>query len=129
MMLQRAVVVAAALFLCAAASAAEARFTIYFGQSSADLTESSREIVGFAVKDIREKGARHVVVVGHADTADMAPMALSRFRAQAVAAQLRRGGLPESVTIAVSAVGAEKLAVPTGPDVREPYNRVVVISY
>jgi OOP family OmpA-OmpF porin len=128
MMLQRAVVVAAALFLCAAASAAE-RFKVFFGQSSADLTDASREIVGFAVKDIREKGARHVVVVGHADTADMAPMALSRIRAQAVAAQLRRGGVPESVTIAVSGVGAENLAVPTGPDVREPYNRVVVISY
>ncbi|MBL8780229.1 MAG: OmpA family protein [Alphaproteobacteria bacterium] len=129
MVLQRAVVVAAALFLCAGASAAQERFRIFFDQKSAALTNAAREVIEYAVKDIRQKGVRHVVLVGHADTADMAPMALSRFRAQAVAAALRRGGVPESVTIAVSGVGAEKPVVPTGPDVREPYNRVVVISY
>lgn len=121
----------AAVFCAVAfvAVAAEARFKAYFGQSSAELTDPVREIIAFAAKDIRDKGVRHVVVVGHADTADMAPLALSRIRAQTVAAELRRGGVPESVTIAVSGVGAEQLTVPTGPDVHEPYNRVVVISY
>jgi OOP family OmpA-OmpF porin len=129
-MVVRAVAIAAvALALSAAVSAAEERFTVFFGQSSAELTGAMHEIVDFAAKDIREKGVRHVAVVGHADTADMAPMALSRVRAQAVAAALRRAGVPESVTIVVTGVGAEKLAVQTGPDVREPYNRVVVISY
>jgi outer membrane protein OmpA-like peptidoglycan-associated protein len=128
-MILRTVIVAAALFLCLSASAAEERFKIYFDQSSANLTNASREVIGFAVKDIREKGARYVAIVGHSDTADMAPLALSRFRAQAVAAELRRLGLPASVTIAVSGVGAEKLAVATGPDVHEPYNRVAVVSY
>ncbi len=128
-MLRRAAIVAAALFLCLSASAAEERFRIFFDQKSAALTDSARETVAYVAKDIRDKGVRRVVLVGHADTADMAPMALSRFRAQAVAAQLRRGGVPESVTISVSGVGAEKLAVRTGPNVHEPYNRVVVISY
>jgi outer membrane protein OmpA-like peptidoglycan-associated protein len=130
MMLRRAVILAAGLFLCAAAAtAAEARFTLFFDQRSASLTEAAREVVAYAAKDIRDKGVRHVAIVGHADTADLAPIALSRFRAQAVAAELRRVGVPESVTFAVSGVGAEQLAVPTGPDVREPLNRIVAISY
>jgi len=129
MIVQRAVIVAVALFLCWSASAAEERFRIFFDQKSAALTNVSRDVIAYAAKDIREKGVKHVVLVGHADTADMAPMALSRFRAQAVAGELRRGGVPESVTIAVSGVGAEQPVVPTPPDVHEPYNRVVVISY
>ena len=130
MILRRGAIAAAALFLCAAAAtAAEARFKIFFDQRSASLTDAAREVLAYAAEDIRNKGARHVVIVGHADTADLAPIALSRFRAQAVATELRRVGVPESVTFAVSGVGAEQLAVPTGPDVREPLNRVVVISY
>lgn len=130
MMIVRAAAIAAVtLTLCAAAAAAEERFKVYFGQNSAEITNVMREMLAFAAKDVREKGVRQVSIVGHADTADMAPMALSRFRAQAVAAELRRSGAPENVTITVSGVGAEKLAVPTGPDVHEPYNRVAIISY
>lgn len=86
-MILRRVAVAAAIFWCVAASAGEPRYEL-FDQSPA----VSREVIAHAANAIRTVGVRHVVVVGHADTA---PMALSRFRAQAVATELRRGGVFE----------------------------------
>jgi OmpA-OmpF porin, OOP family len=53
-------------------------------------------------------------------------MRLSIRRAQAVAAELVRDGVPRSV-ISIHGYGETHLLVPTGPGVREPQNRRVEI--
>jgi len=126
MILRRAVVVVS---FAGAARAAEIRYTVYFGQSTVQLTDAAREVVTFVAQDIAAKGARRVIVVGHADTADMAPQVLSRYRAEGVVAELRRAGVPVYVAIDVSGVGSKLPAVLTVVDVREPLNRRVTIAY
>ncbi len=118
MILRRALVLAAmiAASLVGPARAAEVHYAVYFEQSTVQLTDAAREVVTYAAQDIAAKGARQVVVVGHADTADMAPQVLSRYRAEGVAAELRRAGVPANIAIDVSGVGSQQPAVVTGVD-------------
>ena len=69
-----------------------------------------------------------IEVNGYTDTSGPANynMKLSIRRAQAVAAELVRDGVPKNV-IAIQGFGETHLLVPTGPNVREPQNRRVEI--
>lgn len=80
--------------LAATARAAEMRYAVYFEQSKVQITDAAREVIKFVAQDVAAKGARRVILVGHADTADMAPQVLSRYRAEGVATELRRAGVP-----------------------------------
>lgn len=131
MIARRAVFLAAMVVITGAvtARAAEMRYAVYFEQSKVQITDAAREVIKFVAQDVAAKGARRVILVGHADTADMAPQVLSRYRAEGVAAELRRAGVPATVAIDVSGVGSQQPAVVTGVDVREPLNRRVTIAY
>ncbi len=68
------------------------------------------------------------MVNGYTDTSGSPRynMGLSVRRANAVAAELVRDGVPKNV-IAIRGFGETHLLVPTGPGVREPQNRRVEI--
>ena len=69
-------------------------------------------------------------VTGHTDTvgSDAYNMRLSRRRAESVAAELEKQGVPSS-EIAIFAKGKRDLLVPTADGVKEPQNRRVQIVY
>jgi OOP family OmpA-OmpF porin len=69
-------------------------------------------------------------VTGHTDTvgSDAYNMRLSRRRAESVAAELEKQGVP-SAEIAIVAKGKHDLLVPTADGVKEPQNRRVQIVY
>lgn len=69
-------------------------------------------------------------VAGHTDTSGPYGynIRLSQRRAQAVAAELERQGVPGNA-IDIHAYGYTQVLVPTGPDVREPQNRRVEIVF
>ena len=68
-------------------------------------------------------------VNGNADTSGTHAynQALSMRRAEAVAGELVKDGVPKAA-IAITASGDTHLLVPTGPGVREPQNRRVEIN-
>jgi OmpA-OmpF porin, OOP family len=67
-------------------------------------------------------------VNGYTDTSGTARynQGLSVRRAQAIAAELVRNGVP-ATAISIRGFGETNLLVPTGPGVREPQNRRVEI--
>jgi OOP family OmpA-OmpF porin len=69
-------------------------------------------------------------VTGHTDTvgSDAYNMRLSRRRAESVAAELEKDGIPSS-EIEIFAKGKRDLLIPTADGVREPQNRRVQIVY
>jgi len=71
-----------------------------------------------------------LTVTGHTDTvgSDAYNMRLSRRRAESVAAQLEKDGIPSS-EISIVAKGKRDLLVPTADGVKEPQNRRVQIVY
>jgi outer membrane protein OmpA-like peptidoglycan-associated protein len=71
-----------------------------------------------------------IEVTGHTDTvgSDAYNMRLSRRRAESVAAELEKMGIPSS-EIAIFAKGKKDLLVPTADGVKEPQNRRVQIVY
>ena len=96
-------------------------------------THQGLEGLTAAVKDAANAGPAHVTqltVTGHTDTvgSDAYNMRLSRRRAESVAAQLEKDGLPSS-EIEIVAKGKRDLLVPTKDGVKEPQNRRVAIVY
>jgi len=104
-------------------------YIVYFGHDSARLTDRAREIVAEAARAALSGQPTRVEVVGHTDRRGRTAynQALSQRRAQAVASELRRRGVP-SGQVAVQAVGETLLAVETPDQVREPQNRRVEIT-
>ena len=71
-----------------------------------------------------------LTVTGHTDTvgSDAYNMRLSRRRAEAVASQLEKDGIPTS-EIAIFAKGKRDPLIPTADGVKEPQNRRVQIVF
>jgi OOP family OmpA-OmpF porin len=105
------------------------RNTIYFDPDTVTLDIVPREIINDLAADAVKAEVKKIILVGHCDTADKAPTLLSRYRAKAVADMFREKGLPATIAIEYSGVGASKPHVKTGPNVREPYNRRVTIAF
>src|SRR6185503_13525723 len=78
-------------------AARSSRYTIYFPIDSVKLTEGADALVQMMAKEINARDAHRVVIIGHADTADKAPLLTSRYRAKSVADRLRALGVPESI--------------------------------
>ena len=76
----------------------------------------------------RKVQSHRIEVNGYTDTSGSPKynMGLSFRRANAVAAELVKDGVPKSA-IAIQGFGQTHLLVPTGDDVREPQNRRVEI--
>ena len=105
-------------------------YLVFFDFNKSDLTPQAAEIVGAAAKNAGPAKVTQLTVTGHTDTAgsDAYNMRLSRRRAESVAAELEKDGIPSS-EIEIVAKGKRDLLVPTADGVREPQNRRVQIVY
>jgi OOP family OmpA-OmpF porin len=114
--------------VAAPAPAAARTYLVFFDWDRADLTARARQIIAEAAQASTHVQLTQIEVSGFADRTGTAQynLALSRRRADNVAAELVRLGVPKNV-IAIQAFGDTHLLVPTGPGVREPQNRRVEI--
>ncbi|MGH7154207.1 MAG: OmpA family protein, partial [Acetobacteraceae bacterium] len=113
----------------AAPAPAPARsYLVFFDWDKATLTDRARQIIHEAATNSTHVQFTQIEVNGYTDTSGTPKynMGLSIRRANAVAAELVRDGVPRNV-IAIRGFGETHLLVPTGPGVREPQNRRVEI--
>ena len=105
-------------------------YIIFFDFDRADLTPRARDIVAEAVRASPTVPHTRLDVAGNTDPSGDAAynQRLSQARAQAVAAELQRWGVPREI-IDIHGYGATRPLVPTGPGAREPQNRRVEIVY
>jgi iron complex outermembrane receptor protein len=105
-------------------------YVVFFDFNKSNLTADAISIVDQAAKNATPAKATVLTVTGHTDTvgSDAYNIRLSKRRAESVAAQLEKDGIPSS-EIAIVAMGKRDLLVPTGDGVREPQNRRVTIVY
>lgn len=103
-------------------------YIVFFDWDKAILTARAKQIVAEAAQASTKAKTTKLEVDGHADTSG-APgynRGLSERRAQVVAADLVRDGVPKE-NIFINSFGDTRPLVPTGPGVREPQNRRVEI--
>jgi iron complex outermembrane receptor protein len=105
-------------------------YMVFFDFNKSDLTPQAVSIVDQAAANAGPAKVTQLTVTGHTDTvgSDAYNMRLSRRRAESVAAELEKQGIPSS-EIEIVAKGKHDLLVPTGDGVREPQNRRVQIVY
>jgi OmpA-OmpF porin, OOP family len=113
----------------AAPAPAPARtYLVFFDWDKADLSARAHQIIAEAAQNSTKVQVTRIEVNGYADRTGTAQynMVLSRKRADNVAAELVKDGVPKNI-ISIQAFGDTHLLVPTGPGVREPQNRRVEI--
>ena len=105
-------------------------YLVFFDFNKSDLTPQAMSIVDQAATNAGPAKVTQLTVTGHTDTvgSDAYNMRLSRRRAESVAAQLEKDGIPSS-EISIVAKGKRDLLVPTADGVKEPQNRRVQIVY
>ncbi len=110
--------------------AAPKSYLVFFDFNKSDLTPQAVGIVDTAAKNAGPAKVTQLTVTGHTDTvgSDAYNMRLSRRRAESVAAELEKDGIPSS-EISIVAKGKHDLLVPTADGVKEPQNRRVQIVY
>jgi iron complex outermembrane recepter protein len=105
-------------------------YLVFFNFNKSDLTPQAITIVNQAATNAGPAKVTQLTVTGYTDTvgSDAYNMRLSRRRAESVAAQLEKDGIPSS-EIQIVAKGKRDLLVPTSDGVKEPQNRRVRIVY
>jgi outer membrane protein OmpA-like peptidoglycan-associated protein len=103
-------------------------YLVFFDWDRADLTDRAKQIIAEAAQNSTRVQYTRIQVNGYTDTSGTPAynQRLSVRRAQSVAAELVRDGVPRNV-ISIQGFGETHLLVPTGPGVREPQNRRVEI--
>jgi OOP family OmpA-OmpF porin len=103
-------------------------YLVFFDWDKSNLTDRARQIVSEAAANSTKVQYTRLEVNGYTDTSGTPQynQGLSIRRAQSVAAELVKDGVPKSA-IAIQGFGETHLLVPTGPGVREPQNRRVEI--
>jgi iron complex outermembrane receptor protein len=103
-------------------------YLVFFDFNKSDLTPQAVSIVNQAAANAGPAKVTRLTVTGHTDTvgSDAYNMRLSRRRAESVATQLEKDGIPSS-EIEIVAKGKRDLLVPTSDGVKEPQNRRVQI--
>jgi len=103
-------------------------YLVFFDWDKATLTDRARQIVSEAAANSTKVQYTRLEVNGYTDTSGTPQynQGLSVRRAQAVAAELVKDGVPKAA-IAIQGFGETHLLVPTGAGVREPQNRRVEI--
>ncbi len=111
-----------------AAPAPTRTYLVFFDWDRADLTSRAKQIVSEAAQNSSRVQYTKIEVDGHADRSGSPAynQKLSLRRADAVAAELVRDGVPQNA-IDVQAFGDTHPLVPTAAGVREPQNRRVEI--
>jgi outer membrane autotransporter protein len=114
--------------VAAPALAAARSYLVFFDWDQATLTDRARQIISEAAANSAQVQYTRIEVNGHTDTSGSPRynQGLSVRRAQAVAGELVRDGVPASA-IAIRGFGQTNLLVPTSSGVREPQNRRVEI--
>ena len=103
-------------------------YLVFFDWDKAALTDRARQIVSEAAANSTKVQYTRLEVNGYTDTSGTPKynQGLSVRRAQAVAAELVKDGVPKSA-ISIQGFGETHPLVPTGAGVREPQNRRVEI--
>jgi OOP family OmpA-OmpF porin len=103
-------------------------YLVFFDWDKAVLTDRARQIVAEAAAASTKVQYTKLEVNGYTDTSGTPAynQGLSIRRAQAVAAELVKDGVPKAA-ISIQGFGETHLLVQTGPGVREPQNRRVEI--
>jgi len=103
-------------------------YLVFFDWDRADLTQRARQIVREAAENSTRVKYTRMEVDGYTDTSGTPAynQRLSVRRAEAVAAELVRDGVPRAA-ITIQGFGETHPLVPTGAGVREPQNRRVEI--
>jgi OmpA-OmpF porin, OOP family len=114
--------------MVAPAPAPSRSYLVFFDWDKATLTARAQQIIREAADNSTKVQYTRIEVNGYTDTSGTPQynQGLSVRRAQAVAAELVRDGVPKNA-IAIQGFGETHLLVPTGPGVREPQNRRVEI--
>ena len=114
--------------VAAPAPQAARTYLVFFDWDRADLTPRARQIIGQAAQGSSEVQTTRIDVNGYTDLSGSARynQGLSVRRAQAVAGELVRDGVPQA-EIGVQGFGESNPLVPTAAGVREPQNRRVEI--
>ncbi|MBY0338935.1 MAG: OmpA family protein [Acetobacteraceae bacterium] len=112
----------------AAAPAPARTYLVFFDWDRADLTDRARQVIAEAAQNAQRVNSTRIEVSGHADRTGTAAynQRLSVRRAEAVAAELVRRGIPRN-QIGIQGFGFDRPLVPTAMGVREPQNRRVEI--
>jgi len=115
--------------LAACAPPGPANFVVYFGFDKTNLTDAAIATIDEVVGAVNQMGTTALSVVGHTDTVGSLEynQGLSEARARRVADALSERGVPAGAMTLAGRSWTE-LAVPTGPNVREPLNRRVEIT-
>lgn len=103
-------------------------YLVFFDWDKATLTDRARSIIKEAADNSTHVQVTRIAVNGYTDTSGTPQynQGLSVRRAQAVAGELVRDGVPQNI-INIQGFGENHLLVATGPGVREPQNRRVEI--
>ncbi|WP_338666131.1 OmpA family protein [Pararoseomonas sp. SCSIO 73927] len=103
-------------------------YLVFFDFDRADLTDRARQIIADAAQAASSTGTTRIEVAGHADRSGTPQynQRLSMRRAEAVASELSRRGIPRSA-MSIQAFGESRPLVATADGVREPQNRRVEI--
>ena len=103
-------------------------YLVFFDWDRSDLTARARQIISEAAKNSTAVQSTKIQVNGNADRSGTPQynMGLSLRRAETVAAELVRDGVPRA-EIDIHAYGDTRPLVPTAAGVREPQNRRVEI--
>jgi outer membrane protein OmpA-like peptidoglycan-associated protein len=112
----------------APAPAPSRSYLVFFDWDKSTLTDRARGIIKEAAVNSTKVQYTKIQVNGYTDTSGSPQynMGLSIRRAQAVAAELVKDGVPKAA-IAIQGFGQTHLLVPTADGVREPQNRRVEI--
>jgi outer membrane protein OmpA-like peptidoglycan-associated protein len=114
--------------MAAPAPAPSRSYLVFFDWDKASLTDRARSIIKEAADNSTHVQYTRIDVNGYTDTSGTPQynQGLSVRRAQAVAGELVRDGVPQG-SIGIQGFGETHLLVPTGAGVREPQNRRVEI--
>ena len=114
--------------MAAPAPAPARSYLVFFDWDKATLSPHAQQIIREAADNSTKVKYTQIQVNGYTDTSGTPRynQALSVRRAQAVAAELVKDGVPKAA-IAIQGFGETHLLVPTGAGVREPQNRRVEI--
>lgn len=103
---------------------------VYFEFDQADLTPTAEQTLNDIIADIQDRELGGITVAGHADTAGPPDynMQLSQRRANTVAAELIRSGIPATI-VTTEAYGETRLAVETPDNTPAQPNRRATIDF
>ena len=109
---------------------APGKYLVFFPWNKAALTADDQRVVAQAAEEFRTTGSARIDVTGFTDTSGSPAynLRLSERRAQMVAAELERLGVPAADLVVIGR-GQEDLRVPTADNVREAGNRRVEIVF